>query len=471
MVIAFQFAGGSSGTAAGLNGNAAGLAGELAGDGNVDATLQPRLDLSPGAKEGRDLILNYSFLPPDFRQETFDDLWRDWPEPLKSKAKDATKKQRREMAFKRYGFTPRPDDPTKPMQFVVGDDGGWTMNCFTCHGGSIKGEMVEGLPNAQIALETMYADLRRTKKRRGDAFSQMDLGSAAVPMGTTVGTSNAVVFGIGLMTFRDKDLNLSLRFRPHLLTHHDMDAPAWWNVRKRKRLYIDGFVERNHRALVPFVMDQLNSGEKMRGWEDEFEKVYAYIKSLEPPKYPLKVDEDLVAKGKIVFDENCKSCHGTYGKIATYPSKVVPLKKIGTDAVRLKALTRYDRKVYHESWFAHYGKDETVLDPKGYQAPPLDGVWASAPYFHNGSVPTIEGVLNSKNRPDIWRANHDGYDFDQVGLEVESYAALPVSIERSDQRRKYFDASVRGKGNGGHTFGDKLNSKQRSAVIEYLKTL
>jgi len=36
-----------------------------------------------------------------------------------------------------------------------------------------------------------------------------------------------------------------------------------------------------------------------------------------------------------------------------------------------------------------------LLNYGGYQAPPLDGVWATAPYFHNGSVPTIADVLDS----------------------------------------------------------------------------
>ena len=427
-------------------------------------------ELSPEAKEGRNLILNYQFLPQDFHQDTFEDVWRDWPEPLRTKAESATKNERREMAFARYGFTSRPDDPTKPMQYSVSEDGWYTMNCFACHGGSIQGKLVKGLPNSQLALETMYADLRRTKKRRGDQFSQMDLGSMAVPMGTTVGTSNAVVFGIGLMNFRDKDLNLSVRFRPHLIVHHDMDAPAWWNVSKRERLYIDGFVKKNPRALIPFVMDQLNSGEKMRGWEDEFEKVFAYIESLKAPEYPFKINSELAEKGKSIFERHCQSCHGTYGVDPVYPSKIIPIEKIGTDPVRLSALTKYDRRIYHESWFAHYGEDSTVIDPVGYQAPPLDGVWASGPFFHNGSVPTVAAVLNSKTRPALWRRS-EGYDQEDLGFKYESFTRLPDEVKRNDQRREYFDAQVRGKGNQGHLYGDKLTDQERVQLLEYLKTL
>ena len=421
---------------------------------------------------GRDLILNYRFLPRDFHQATFDDVWQDWPEPLKSQAAKSTPKQRRSMAFERYGFTPRTDAPTKSMQFSVDNEGWWTMNCFCCHGGTVEGKMIEGLPNVQIALETLYRDLRRTKLRRGEPYSQMDFGSMAVPMGTSNGTTNAVVFGIGLMTFRDKDLNLKLpSIRLHPIIHHDMDAPAWWNVSKRDRLYIDGFVQKNHRALIPFVMDQLNSGKKMRGWEDEFKHVLAYIESLEPPKYPYSISDKLAKQGAAVFAQHCASCHGTYGNSPTYPNRVVPIRKIGTDPVRLKALTEYDRRVYHDSWFAFYGNDDTVLSPKGYLAPPLDGIWASAPYFHNGSVPTLEGVLDSVSRPVVWQRLNTGYDRQRMGLLVETFAALPKTVKRWDERRMFFDSTQRSKSNTGHTFGDKLSTKQRTALIEYLKTL
>ncbi len=329
----------------------------------------------------------------------------------------------------------------------------------------------KGAPNTNIALATLYDDLRQTKTRLKIPLSQMDLGALAVPMGTTNGTSNAVVFGIALMAFREKDLSVKLFPTPRPVTHHDMDAPPWWNVHKRKRLYIDGFVEKNPRALVPFVMDQRNSGETLRGWEDKFDDVYAYIESLRPPKYPYAIDPRKAEAGRQVFEAHCARCHGTYGENSTYPSKVVPLDVVGTDPVRLSALTPGDRRRYHESWFAHYATDDTVIEPKGYQAPPLDGVWASPPYFHNGSVPTLWGVLHPDQRPVVWRRSFDGYDRDKVGLQVESLTKIPKNVERPDQRRKYFDTRRFGKSNSGHNFPNELTDDEKAEVLEYLKTL
>src|SRR5690606_11261485 len=84
------------------------------------------------------------YLPPDFDQTTFDAVWQVWPEPLRSQAERATPDERRQMAFARYGLTPRPENPDLPLQYVVDDSGNWTMNCFACHGGSVLQETYPG---------------------------------------------------------------------------------------------------------------------------------------------------------------------------------------------------------------------------------------------------------------------------------------------------------------------------------------
>ena len=66
-----------------------------------------------------------------------------------------------------------------------------------------------------------------------------------------------------------------------------------------------------------------------------------------------------------------------------------------------------------------------MADPGGYVPPPLDGIWASAPYFHNGSVPTVWHVLHPDERPKVWLRSEDGYDFKSVGLEFEIFETLP----------------------------------------------
>jgi mono/diheme cytochrome c family protein len=417
-----------------------------------------------------------AYLPPDFDQEVFDSAWKQWPEPLRNEAEKATSDERRRLAFARYGLTPRPDDPTKPLQYVVDEGGNWTMNCLACHGGRVpdgKGGSVvwPGAPNSLFALQTLTEETRLAKAELGRPFSRMDVGGAFVPLGTTNGTTNAVMFGVLLMGMRDADLNIDTSRGVPKMTHHDMDAPPWWHFRRKKMLYIDGFAAKGHRGLMQFMLVRSNGPEKFRGWEQEFRDVYAYLSSIEPPKYPYAVDQRLASAGEESFSRVCAECHGTYGPGGNYPERLVPIGEVKTDRVRLEALTPAHREAYGQSWFAHYGRLPNLRDPKGYVAPPLNGVWASAPYFHNGSVPTLWHVLHPGQRPVVWKRASLGYDPDRVGLEVQVLEEIPPDATAGWQRRELFDTRAFGKSAGGHDFPEALTQDEKRAVLEYLKTL
>ena len=142
---------------------------------------------SPAAERGYRVLVDKALLTSDFTQEVFDSLWQCWPQELRSKAKNATKQERREMAFQRYGLTSRPADPEKPLQYVVDSEGNWTMNCFSCHGGTVYGQAYAGAPNNRFALQTLTEEIRRTKFKMGQPLSRMDVGSLVIPLGTTNG--------------------------------------------------------------------------------------------------------------------------------------------------------------------------------------------------------------------------------------------------------------------------------------------
>lgn len=438
--------------------------------------------------EGYRVLTEEAFLPSDFNERVIDNIWQSWPTASRSEAEQASPAERRSMVFDRYGLTPRPSgkvnssespDPGEPLQYVVGENGDWTMNCFSCHGGSVYGTPTPGAPNNRFALQTMTEEVRSTKFRIGEPFTRMDFGSLVIPLGTTHGTTNAVVFGMGLMHYRDKDLNV-LDKPPAAFTHHDMDAPPWWHFYKRPYLYIDGFAQKGHRGLMQFTLVPENGPEFYSANEDNFRNVYAYLSSLRAPKYPLTINQDLAGQGRHLFEQNCSHCHGTYGHdseaeaIAAYPNKMVPLDEIGTDPVRLEALTVEGRQKYSESWFANAGEaneQKTIVDPDGYVAPPLDGVWASAPYFHNGSVPTLWHLLHPEERPTVWRRTNIEMDESKVGLTIEEVKRVPLEHPDVAHRRSFFDTKRFGKSAAGHDYPSQLTDAERTAVLEYLKTL
>lgn len=435
--------------------------------------------LSEPAQSGYRHLIESIYLPPDLDEEVFAALARaagaDSP-ALADVREAARNSDPRAAAFLKYGLTERPGESTdKPLQYVVDSSQRWVMNCFACHGGSVYGDAYPGAPNNLYQLQSFVEDVRATKLRLGKSLTHMDVGSIFMPLGTTVGTTNAVMFGVALMNYRDADLNVQpLRGTPHMI-HHDMDAPAWWLFHRKTRLYADGFAEKGARGLMQFMLVRENGPEKFRTWERDFEDVYAFIESVPAPAYQGPIDRALADRGRAAFNTHCARCHGassdpTSAESHPYPEKLIPIEEVGTDRVRLDALTPAHRQRYGESWFAHSGDQETWKDPGGYMAPPLDGVWASAPYFHNGSVPTLWHVLHPEERPTVWRRTHLGMDQQRVGLRVIELDDLPTGLS-TRERRQYFDARAFGKSNTGHDFPSELSEEQRAAVLEYLKTL
>ncbi|MGE5192493.1 MAG: cytochrome c [Deltaproteobacteria bacterium] len=440
-----------------------------------------RGDDTPGqmtpAERGFHWLTTKPYLPADFDQEVFENLWKVWPAELRDSAREASPEERRRLAFSRYGLMEPPYGETgrqgqgPALGYVSDGRGGWVMNCLACHAGKVAGRVIPGLPNSHYLLETLTEDVRLMKLKMGKPLTHMDKGSLTMPLGTTRGTTNSVMFGVALGALRDKDLNMRRDPVIPVMLHNDVDAPPFWNVRRKKRLYSDGFAIKSHRPLLQFVMLPRNSGETLRGWEEEFRDILAWIESLEAPAYPWEIDRPLAETGRIAFERTCARCHGTYGEKASYPDKIVPIDEVKTDPARLKSLTTEHRRKMQEGWFGDYGREPYIVDPGGYAAPPLNGIWASAPYLHNGSVPTLWHVMHPDERPAVWSRTEDGYDRTRVGLEVTTFEKLPESAKSPAQKREFFDTRLPGKSAAGHPFPDELTEAEKHAVIEYLKTL
>ncbi|WP_437187779.1 cytochrome c [Planctomicrobium sp. SH668] len=434
-------------------------------------------------ENGLRLLLEKPFLPADFSEEDFSGVWQVWPEPLRSEAEQATPLERRKMTFARYGLTARPevdletteDAHFKPLQYVVGGDGRWTMNCFACHGGQVLGVSFPGRPNADFQLQNLSEDLRSLKLRRDPnaVLSRMERATQFVPLGTSRGVTNAVMFGVVLMSYRDPDLNLIEGPLSPRLLNHDMDAPPWWNFKHKKFLYADAYAAHSPRSLMQFMLVRSNGPEKFREWEADFEEIYAYLNSIEAPKYPFEIDQKLANRGAGLFAKNCAECHGMKTETGLdFPARVVAVKEVGTDSARSRAISTEDREIYRKSWFTKYGELDSIREPEGYLAQPLTGIWASAPYFHNGSVPTLWHVLHPKERPVVWtRSSLTGYDQQRVGFEVQELKRIPAGLKDPRERREFYDSRQIGKSNAGHSYPDVLSEDEKRAVLEYLKTL
>jgi hypothetical protein len=105
-----------------------------------------------------------------------------------------------------------------------------------------------------------------------------------------------------------------------------------------------------------------------------------------------------------------------------------------------------------------------------YKARPLNGIWATPPYLHNGSVPNLYALLSPvAERPKTFYLGNREYDPVNVGYHTEEF---PGGFK--------LDTSIRGNSNSGHEFnngsgqgiiGPLLTPDERRELIEYLKSL
>jgi hypothetical protein len=196
---------------------------------------------------------------------------------------------------------------------------------------------------------------------------------------------------------------------------------------------------------------------------DDLKRIEDYIKKVKAPKYPLRVDRRLAARGKTVFNENCASCH-EFGGART--GKVIPLAEVKTDRHRLDHWTKEAAERYNDYADGYDFDFKRFRKTNGYVAVAMDGLWMRAPYLHNGSVPSLEDLLEpASRRPKVFFRGYDVVHPSKLGF---------ISQGPSARRQGFrFDTSKAGNSNQGHegaAYGTNLPQADKRALVEYLKT-
>lgn len=246
------------------------------------------------------------------------------------------------------------------------------------------------------------------------------------------------------------------------------DVPPWWLLKKKNGMFYNGFGRGDFgRFLMASNLLTVTDTAEAREVDSHFNDVLAYLFSIRPPAYPREVNKKLAELGKELYVDYCADCHGTYDKDGTYPNLLIPESTIQTDPLLFASNYSDPQFVnwFNKSWFTTGDHPAKLIPFEGYIAPPLDGIWITAPYFHNGSVPNLEGVLNSNIRPKYWTRdfNNPVYDYEKNGWRYTE--------ENTPGGSSTYNTTIPGYGSQGHYFGDKLTDEERKAVIEYLKTL
>lgn len=242
------------------------------------------------------------------------------------------------------------------------------------------------------------------------------------------------------------------------------DIMTLWNAKDHQGqpVHWDGF---NTKRFEVFLTASASMGATHKDLElDNLRRLEKYFEEVQPPHFPFAINAELADKGQKIFVDNCAACHA-FGQPKV--GQVVDIGEVGTDPHRLnswpesavEALKQWSIKEKYDSTFTHFRKTN------GYKAVPLDGIWARAPYLHNGSVPTLTDLLEvPENRPKVFYRGYDVVDSVNVGFISN------VPEENGFRFFKYNTSDV-GNSNEGHLYGTGLTADEKKELVEYLKTL
>jgi hypothetical protein len=195
------------------------------------------------------------------------------------------------------------------------------------------------------------------------------------------------------------------------------------------------------------------------------------------PPFPGAIDSARMREGEVVFTGRCANCHGSYGEgrpraLRSFPNALIEQSVMGTDSSRWAMI---DSTLLGSIGRSAYERRMRSARTGGYVAPILSGIWASAPYLHNGSVPTLWQLMSPGERPARFLVGGHALDYRQMGIAgqwwTDSTYRYPAGYVPWSMP-EMIDTHVPGLSNTGHEREFRgLSATQKWALIEYLKSL
>lgn len=406
---------------------------------------------------------------------------------------------------------------------------GFTHSCTACHASNLFGRKIIGLTNRFPRANEYFIKGKTAFNFVNGIDFQLLTGATKAEMTLFHRTKQNLRFveatkpqHIGLDTsLAHVALSLSLRAQDpyaekNLINSYfprkeklrefiaDSKPGVWWTVKYKNKWLLDGSVVSGNPILTNILWNEIGRGTDLHDLENWMETNTQTIEELttavfanQAPKmtdffgetyFDLKKAE----LGRQVFEKaKCMDCHGTYKKAwqlgvtqwpeafhtveVAYPEDTL-VKDVGTDPNRWQGMTSLEQL---NNLAISQKTGVKVKTQKGYVPPPLEGIWARWPYFHNNSIPNLCALVTPPEfRPTIYYSGeainpHRDFDFNCNGYPVGSQ--IPKEWITKEHR---YDTRRVGMRNTGHykmfldaNGNEKFSHEEKMALIHFLQTL
>jgi hypothetical protein len=435
-------------------------------------------------------------------------------------------------------FVPYPQGhkPDVRMGFSILDTNlgrGFTFSCAACHSSDLFGKKIIGMtnrfPRANKAFHYLKPVLEDVSPEVFQFFSgatddEVEMLKRSIRSLLAVESKMPLVLGLDTslahvalsMSHRSTDAYASRDSyfesypRTEILRKEPADSkPAvWWNMKYKNRWLSDGSLISGNPLFTNILWNEIGRGTDLRELETWFAQNKGVIDTLTATVFaneaPLitdffsiqKIDVEKAKRGEKTFLRNCSGCHGQYQKAWSLPDssnksqieliktiKVIyhastPVIDVGTDPMRYLGMVSL-AKVLNPLQIST-DNHISIRPQKGYVPPPLVGIWARWPYFHNNSAPSLCAVLTRhEKRPKTYyvgEASDPNRDFD---FQCNGYpiGSKTPTVWKSNQEA-YVDTRLKGLSNSGHDEGiflsqgkEIMSVEQKMDLIHFLQTL
>lgn len=248
-----------------------------------------------------------------------------------------------------------------------------------------------------------------------------------------------------------------------------VDIMSVWKQSTRERSQWDGSIKAKLIRNLGAELGVIGSAEAVNF--EHAVHMTAFVATMPAAVYPFPVNWRQAQRGKKIYESACAGCHGQEAMVPLAVVATDPNRAIGVTAAARAGLIAALRQACRDPEISDcQASDDDILADRAaepiYVALPHDGLWARAPYLHNGSVPTLYHLLVPETRPKLFKRGGRHYDTAKVGFDWtdagrEINTEWPGFANSGHADREIFF--------GGIDFGKDTAARQ--ALLEYLKTL